>query len=166
MDLHLRSHICSISFIEKHPQLMKRKVFNKLYFDNIVSAFFMYIFTNYIDLNCHYDPSNWSCSEQTANGMPRTSNSLEAYHKNMGVSWFCLVTTLKKVFQSVIKYSNGYGHVKLSTLVRKLIEEEHHADCDRKTMNASPNIKVSLSVHFQLKSVISGKCQEAFKKLI
>ncbi|KAF1756397.1 hypothetical protein GCK72_012850 [Caenorhabditis remanei] len=96
-----------------------------------VNEFIDYVDENYVrgpvGGTPRFSPSLWSCSLQTINGIHRTSNSVECWHR---------------LLHSVTTMHHGFTKVKLSDLLHKLQMEERHTSMDWAELKINPNFKV------------------------
>ncbi|CAO4364544.1 unnamed protein product [Caenorhabditis nigoni] len=93
-----------------------------------VQTFVDYLIKYYMDDTVRYPPKFWSCTERTMNGIHRTTNVVESWHK---------------LLSSVRSQKNGLAPVMLSDILVKLKSEEKHTKMDWRELQLNPNFQVN-----------------------
>ncbi|ULT94215.1 hypothetical protein L3Y34_003590 [Caenorhabditis briggsae] len=93
-----------------------------------VQTFIDYLIKYYMEDTVRYPPKMWSCADRTMNGIHRTTNVVESWHK---------------LLSSVRSQKNGLAPLMLSDILVKLKLEEMHTKMDWNELKLNPNFQVN-----------------------
>ncbi|ULT99333.1 hypothetical protein L3Y34_000583, partial [Caenorhabditis briggsae] len=93
-----------------------------------VKTFIDYLIKYYMEDTVRYPPKMWSCADRTMNGIHRTTNVVESWHK---------------LLSSVRSQKNGLAPLMLPDILVKLKSEEMHTKMDWNELKINPNFQVN-----------------------